>query len=312
MSSDREIGYAAVAFGFGLWSFFKGFTRLRRKRLIENTPTSTVRGLAMGLVELIGKAGKTRTFTSPLTHTECVFYRYTVERYESSGRSGHWVVIAKGDSNYCPLWLDDGTGKVMVFPQGAELIMPIDYQFETGFGKSLSNNLVDFMQQNGLRYEGFFGSASLRFKEWFLVPEETICVLGTAQPTGGQISDHKAQLIQRLTALKGNPQKMADVDTNKDGSISVDEWNQAASKVEQELLEEELRLQASGDSVDVVIGKGEAGQVFIISDESQTQLIKSLSWQAFLGVCGGAALSLAMLAYLVYRLSAWTRLEPAP
>ncbi len=311
MSNDRDIGYAAVGFGFGIWSFFWGFTRLRRKRLIENTPTSTVRGLAMGLVELIGKAGKTRTFISPLTQTDCVFYRYTVERYESSGRSGHWVTIAKGDSNYCPFWLDDGTGKVMVFPQGAELIMPIDYQFQTGFGRSLPDNLVDFMQHNGLGYGGFFGSASLRFKEWFLVPEEAVCILGTAKSTSTQSSDHKAELVRRLDELKENPQKMADVDANKDGSISAEEWDQAVSKVEQKLLEEQLKEQlkepALGDSVNVIIGKGEAGQVFIISDESQTRLIKKLSWQAFLGVCGGAALSLAMLAYLVYRLSAWTR-----
>lgn len=306
MSYSRDVVYATFFCGFGIWSFFKGFMRLRRKRLIENTPTSTVRGLAMGLVELIGKTRKTKIFKSPLTGTECVFYRYTVERYRSSGRSGRWVVIARGDSNYCPFWLDDGTGKIIVFPQGAELIMPIDYQFATGLGKSLPCNLVDFMEANGISYRGILGNYSLRFKEWFLVPDETVYVLGTAKKTSDPLSGHKEKFMQRLAELKNNSQKMSEVDLNKDGSISEDEWGKAVNKVEQELLEEELQSSPQDDPIDVVIGNGDTGQVFIISDESQTQLTESLSWQAFLGVFGGAVLSLAMLAYLLFRLSAWT------
>ncbi len=243
MSSGRDLGYAAVGFGFGIWSFFRGFTRLRRKRLIENTPTSTVRGLAMGLVELAGKTATSRMLASPLTKTSCAFFRYTVERYESSGRSGRWVMLSNGESDDCPFWLDDGTGKILVFPDGAELIMPVDYQFETGFGRTMPDPLVEFVQSNGLSSGGIFGGHALRFKEWFLVPDEAVYVLGTAHNTGQQ-----------------------------DPSSSV------------------------------MIGKGESGQVFIISDESQTQLLSRLSWQAFLGVCGGAALSLATLAYMLFRL----------
>ena len=307
MSNHRDVGGAAVTFGIGIWSFFWGFTRLRRKRLIENTPTSTVRGLAMGFVELIGQAEKARTFTSPLTQTECVLYRYTVERYERSGRSGNWVVIASGDSDYCPFWLDDGTGKIMVFPQGAELMMPVDYQFQTGFDRTLPRNLVEFMQSNGLRHGGFFGGNSLRFKEWVLVPGETVCLLGTAKKAGDLFNNHKETLLQRIEEVKSHPQQMTAVDENKDGSISEEEWDNAVKKVEQALLEEELKSSSPDNSIDVVIGKGDARQVFILSDESQTQLLKHLSWQAFLGVFGGAVLSLVMLAYLLFHLSVETR-----
>ena len=115
--------------------FFWGFTRLRRKRLIENIPTSTVRGMAMGLVELIGKARRLKTLRGPLSGFDCVAYRYLVERYEQRGKSGSWVTIAQGDSFYCPFWIDDGTGKVLVAPQAAELILKVSYEFKTGLGK---------------------------------------------------------------------------------------------------------------------------------------------------------------------------------
>ena len=36
--------------GLGVFGFFWGFSRLRKKRLIEDIPTSTVRGMAMGMV----------------------------------------------------------------------------------------------------------------------------------------------------------------------------------------------------------------------------------------------------------------------
>jgi len=155
MSDNRDIGYAAVFLGSGVWSFFWGFMRLRRKRKIENIPTSTVRGLAMGLVELIGKAKKMSSIRSPLTATECVLYRYTVERYQKSGRSGHWVTIAQGDSFACPFWLEDGTGRVMILPQGAEFIMPVDFEFKTGFGKTLPDTLINFLEKNNMEPHGF-------------------------------------------------------------------------------------------------------------------------------------------------------------
>lgn len=300
--NNRDVGYAVFLFGFGIWYFFNGFKHLRRKRLIENTPTSTVRGLAMGLVELIGKSEGTKVFKAPLTGTECVFYRYTVERYENSGRSGRWVVITSGDSSYCPFWLDDSTGKIMVFPQRAELIMPVNFKFETGFGKVIPDNLIDFMENNGLKYKGILGNYPLRFMEWYVKPDDNIYVLGTAKKTNDSlVVDHKEKLVQRLEELKGVPQKMAEVDLNKDGTISEDEWNRAVAKVEQDLLEEELKLNHGNDLSDIVIGSGDPGQVFIISDESQTQLTDNLSWQAFLGVFGGPALTVAMLVYLLFR-----------
>jgi hypothetical protein len=297
----REIPYLLFLCGFGIWSFLWGFNRFRRKRLIENIPTSTVRGLAMGLVELIGKAKIKQCLNGPLSGMDCVFYRYLVERYQQSGRSSRWVKITYGDSSYCPFYLDDGTGEVLVTPHRAELFMPVDYEFTTGFGRSLPDNLVQFMENNNLSYRTFLGTQKLRFKEWFIYPGEEVYVLGTAKKSENFQTERNQRLVERLQKLKHDPTKMVDLDSNKDGIISNEEWDLARDKVEQELLEENLKSAQSQELTDVVIGKGDAEKVFIISDYSQKDLTKSLFWKSILGIYGGSALALVSLLFLLIR-----------
>jgi hypothetical protein len=302
MSSDNDDIVVTVAlFFFGIWSFFRGFNRLRRKRLIENIPTSTVRGMAMGLVELCGKAENTIPLQSPLTKTDCSLYRYLVEEYRSSGRSGSWVTIAKGNSFYCPFWLDDGTGKVLVYAKGAELIIPESFTFKTGFNRDIPLSLIGFMEANAIQYKSWLGSKPLRFKEWVIRNGEQAYVLGTAQKSQSDTGNFKISLMQRIEELKINPEKMKAVDLNKDGNISNEEWDAAVNAIEEKLLQETLAAVPADNPADVVITKGAEERVFIISDYSQEALGKKLSGGAALGIYGGAALTLAMLAYLLLR-----------
>ncbi|MBU4311311.1 MAG: E3 ubiquitin ligase family protein [Candidatus Omnitrophica bacterium] len=301
MDDNRDIAYAIFGFGFGVWSFFLGFGSLRRKRIIENIPTSTVRSLAMGLVELNGKAKKTKPLKSALTKTDCVYYRYTVERYQSSGKSGHWVTVAQGDSNDCVFSLDDGTGNVTVLPCGAEFIMPPDYEFSTGLGRSLPGNLINFLDSNSINYKSFIGNHRMRFKEWRICPDELVYVLGTAKKINDPVNAHKKRLMRRIEELKASPGRMKEVDLNKDGRISAQEWDTAVANIEQGILEEELKSHQADELMDVVVTRGDTEEIFIISDHGQKELVNKLSWQAFLGVFGGAALALVTLWYLLFR-----------
>lgn len=302
MSDDRDIAYALVGFFFGIWSFFKGFKRLRRKRLVQNIPTSTIRGMAIGLVELIGKADNDYVFQSPLTNNACVLYQYLIEEYRSSGKSGSWVKIASGNSFYLPFALSDGTGKIMVLPSGAELILPQGYQFSTGSGITIPENLIRFMENNGITYKGWLGNRRLRFQEWYIRPQETVYVLGSAIKKEIPTIDHKNELMLRIEELKENAKKMKEVDLNKDGSISLEEWDLAVAKLEDELLSKAIGNIQVDNSIDVIIGKGDAGTVFIISNHSEKELTGILTRQCFLGIYGGAVLSLVLLAYLLFRL----------
>lgn len=302
MSEHTDIKIAVSGFIFGILSFFCGFMSLRRKRIIENIPTSTVRGMAMGLVEIIGKAKMTSHLRSPLTSKECLFYNYKIEHYEIGRNSGTWVTIAKGDSSFFPFYLDDGTGKITVLPRGAELLLPVDYEFETSIGKTIPSNLIEYMEANGIKYKGLFANLTLRFREWYICEGETVYVLGTAKKHHNAPYEHKRLLTERLRKLKSDSEKMAEVDLNKDGMISQEEWGLATSRIEQKLLQEKLQSITPDDHGDVAIGKGEMQKTFIISDHSQKELISKLSSESFLCIWGGAALTLVMLAYILFQL----------
>ncbi len=303
MSDDKDIVMAIGGFFFGIWSFFDGFKRLRKKRLIQNIPTSTIRGMAIGLVELTGKVDSDIVFRSPLTDNECVLYKYLIEVYRSSGRSGEWVKLAAGDSFYSPFSLNDGTGKVMVFPQGAELIIPLDYQFKTGYGKTMPENLIHFMKQHGISYKDWLGQRRLRFQEWFIRPQETVYILGSAIKKDIPQVLPKDELMRRIDELKSNPGQMLEIDLNKDGKVSLEEWDLAVNRLEQGLLNKVWENNQVDNSVDVIIGKGEVEKVFMISDHSEKELVGSLSRRCFWGIYGGPALSLAALVYLLFRLN---------
>lgn len=56
---------------------------LRRKRLIEDLPTSKTQGVFIGLVELKGTAESERLLTSYLTEIPCVQYAWQIEEHWS-------------------------------------------------------------------------------------------------------------------------------------------------------------------------------------------------------------------------------------
>jgi len=257
----------------------------------------------MGLVELCGLAENSTLLKSPLTETECVLYQYLIEEYRSSGKSGHWAKIAEGNSFYVPFWLDDGTGKIMVLPQGAELILPVDFECRSTITGSLPDSVIKFMEKSGISYRAWLGRRTLRFKEWYIRPQEQVYVLGSARKTGGDGLGNKHELMRRIEELKKNPQEMDKLDTNRDGQLSIEEWDSAVAKIEDELLQETLKNASWENPFDIVITKAEAETVFIISDCSEKDLLSKFGWEVFWGVFGGAALSLALLAYLLWRLN---------
>ena len=283
----------------GIYGFFWGFKRQRRCRLIENIPTSTVRGMAMGLVELYGRALQRTALQSPLNKVDCVYYKYCVEKYVRSGKSGHWQKISSGDSSHVPFSLEDDTGRTTVDPSRAELFIARDFCFETGLGRSIPPTIVEFMDGRGLAYRTIFGNHQLRFQEWVVRPQEYVYVLGSAQKSNSFAQDHAHKLVARLEQIKSDQQRMKAIDANADGTVSMEEWDNAVDDVERQLIEEELKNAAAAQLDDCFVGKGEDEEVFILSDKSQKDLIFCLRWQAALGVFGGPFLALGSLVFLL-------------
>jgi hypothetical protein len=303
-SRDDDVVWGVVGFYLGIWAFFYGFKKLRRKRLIENIPTSTVRGLAMGLVELIGVVRPASILRSPLAGTECAAYKFQVEEYRSSGKSGRWETVAHGDSFSCPFYLEDATGKVKIYPSGSELYWQPDYTFETGFGKTMPENLTKFMEENGIKSRNWLFAKTMRFTEWHFQGGSPIYVLGTAKPDDAQsLSVDQKMLVDRLDKLKKDPQFLKEADTNQDGTISAEEWDAAVARVESELLGDMMDKISQDNAQGVRVARGERGSTFIIAQKDQQSLIDEFNWKCIQCVWGGPALSLACLAYLICRLT---------
>ena len=125
MSSDDDgklILYATIGFGAGIFWFFKGFKIFRQYRVLVDTPEIPIRSMAMGLVEVHGKAklAGEALINSPVSGMPCLFYKVDIEKYHRDSKgNGSWRHY-KTDCNGLPFYLDDGTGKVLVMPFGAE------------------------------------------------------------------------------------------------------------------------------------------------------------------------------------------------
>ena len=153
------------------------------------------------------------------------------------------------------------------------------------------------MDKLGIRHGRFF-KPTLRFREWYLKKDDKVYVMGAAEKAKSH-TDYQETLMSRLGQIKSNPKKMVQFDLNKDGQVDTGEWNIAVEKIEQELIEEELKNTSQDELADVVITKGDTDNVFIISDYSQKDLLKKLSFQAFGGIFGGATLALVCLFILL-------------
>jgi len=182
MSGDgRILVYGVLGFFGGIFFFYRGLSTLRLKRLIENMPTSKVRSIAMGMVEVYGEArpcnGRLR---SPFSGSDCVYYRYTIEEYRRSGKSSRWVTVRKGQSNNC-FYLKDDTGAVLVNPEGASIEIPMDNEYSSGWGNDPPHCVNAFMIENGISHDSFLGfNKKMRFREYYIAPGDPLYVMGTA------------------------------------------------------------------------------------------------------------------------------------
>jgi hypothetical protein len=113
------------------------FRALRRKRLIDDVPTSKTQGVFIGLAELKGTAESEMPLTSYLAAIRCVQYVWQIDEHWSrtvhetyTDAKGHiqtrtrtesgWTKVAGGDQSI-PFYLKDDTGVIRIVPEGATI-----------------------------------------------------------------------------------------------------------------------------------------------------------------------------------------------
>ncbi len=118
----------------------------RRKRLLENLPTSKALGTFIGLVELKGTAESEAPLVSYLASQRCVYFSWSVEEHwsrtvtethtDDKGRSrtrtrheSGWKTVADG-KDMAPFYLQDDTGVIRILPDRAK-VDPLEVFSET-------------------------------------------------------------------------------------------------------------------------------------------------------------------------------------
>lgn len=115
---DQFLVYASIGVFAGLFIFFKGFRIYRRYRILALTPGQPIGAIAMGIVQVHGKARGNLTVTSPITNARCFLYEVKVRAKASSDKDSSRFA---SDFDSVPFYLEDRTGSVMIDPQGAEV-----------------------------------------------------------------------------------------------------------------------------------------------------------------------------------------------
>ncbi len=127
-------GWGGVALAVGL--VLLGLRAGKRKRLVDNIPTSKTTGVFIGFVEVKGTAESESPFTSYLAASACVWYAWDVEErwertvtetYTEDGKTktrtkteSGWRTVAQGGEGQL-FYLRDDCGVIRINPEKAEI-----------------------------------------------------------------------------------------------------------------------------------------------------------------------------------------------
>ncbi|MBU3941427.1 MAG: E3 ubiquitin ligase family protein [Nanoarchaeota archaeon] len=208
-------------FATGVFLFWEGIKLLKQKRLIENIPTSKIRSLAMGLVEIYGEVvpAYKEILKSPFSNKDCVYYSYTIEEYRSSGKSSHWVTVENGH-NEQPFYLKDDTGGVLIDSKGAKVNVSRDFEFNTGFGKKTPDLVLNFLKSKGMSHKTLFGfGKTMRYKEHFIAPKDKLYIMGTASDNPFVEDGTAKNNVEDIIIQKGKNEKMYYISDKQENAL---------------------------------------------------------------------------------------------
>lgn len=236
-----QISFALV----GLTSFWAWYANLKRYRTVADTPTSRIASAPQGYIELVGRGRQPPgdSLVSPVNGLPCLWYRYRIERE----RGDRWEHVESGVS-HDTFGVNDGSGQVLVDPDGAEILTS---------HKQVST-------QGGYRKT-----------EWTLIEGETIYVIGEHVTLGGPnaVLDKKTDLATLLGEWKQDKAALlARFDANRDGEISLEEWEHARQAASTEIDRAHLDIRLK-DGIHL-IRKPEHGRPFLVANREVTALVR--------------------------------------
>lgn len=251
-----------------LVAIFAWYGNLRRYRVIVDHPTSRIVSAPQGYVELHGQGSDTDGFAlvAPLSGLPCIWYRYALERRQGDS----WVPSDSGESSDLML-LDDGSGKCLLDPEGAEV---------------------------HARHYRMWGDGQYRKKEWLIQAGDSLYVIGDHVTLGGAHTDldARADLAALLNEWKQDKAELLRrFDANSDGAIDLQEWDKAREAAEREVGRQHLELRTR-DGFHMMRRPGN-GRLYLIANLPPTKLARRYrvwSWLHLTAFLAGAAALLTL------------------
>ena len=265
------------------------FFRLqRRRRLMEDMPTARIRSAAQGYVELIGQVlPPDMPLRAPLSGSFCAWYRFRVERRKGEGGNSGWEVERQGASD-AQFWLDDGSGRCIVDPEGAEV--------RARNKRTWVGAAPQFVPESPGAVL-WSGDAEHRYTEELILPGDKLYALGQFESLDPLQISPQDDVRERVIALKSDPRQRAAFDTNRDGELDAAEFEQlrAAAKLQ---VDQARREQAARPQTHV-LRKPTGRRLFLLSTLPPDGLSGTLRWQSWAWLAAGlVALGLVATAAL--------------
>jgi len=234
-------------------SLFAWYSALHRLRMVSGTPTSRIGSAAQGYVELVGHGEKYGTpIIARYSNLPCLWCRYKLERRRSDNKG--WHTEEHGESS-APFIIDDGTGKCVVDPQGAEILT---------------------------KHKDSWTSGVHRYTEWKLIDIDLIYAIGEFKTAGGSTTTltHNELVNQVLSEWKiDNENLMKRFDLDENGALDMQEWMLARQAAKREA---EKRLdQARAEPDTNFLLRPHDGRLFLVSNLDHDKLAlryKLWSW----------------------------------
>lgn len=253
-----------VSLGLLLGVSLLGWLRaLGHGRQITDTPTSRIASAAQGYTELRGRGLPLdgAPLLSPVNGLPVLWYRVVTMRRNSQNKWEHESTV-ESDASFL---LDDASGRVAVDPEEAEMLV----------------------RRKDTHIDG-----DRRITQWCLIRNDPIYVLGDFA-TLGSVSpdfDMAVQVRELLADWKNDrPTLLARFDLNKDGEVSLEEWELARAQARREVLAVQQEVLAAPEAH--VLRKPGDGRLYLISDLDPDRLARRYrlwAWFHLVLFVGGA------------------------
>lgn len=287
--------WALIGMAAGGFVFYRGFRVLQRRERILDTPTSAVRGVSLGPVEVSGTAVGPYTLLSPLSELDCYYYRAIAWEGSGSNERISWKKV--GEESLCvPFFLDDGTGQLLIDPRSADLELQETFSEELTNPSSLGSVTGSIRHFLGRR--GLLGERPVKLAEYCVQPSAQLFVFGTVRENPGVEFPSVSQ--SNVTQPDSAFMSSAAADLQRRAAIPIDlppVGSSQARRAERMTAAQEFNL-----SPPMVLMKGRSDEPFFISWRSQREVLRRLGVESALHIVGGAALILGSAWLILLRL----------